>query len=134
MFEVPSIADLNLGLTLPALTLALGACILLLVDALFIPKDKKIRTAWLALIGIGASFTINLFTFNQSGTAFLGMFAADGFTSLAVVAGALGVAAGFPLADPAIGLVITLAILRIVWQAGGQVLSRLMDGGKESGE
>jgi len=82
MFEVPSIADLNLGLTLPALTLALGACILLLVDALFIPKDKKIRTAWLALIGIGASFTINLFTFNQSGTAFLGMFAADGFTSL----------------------------------------------------
>jgi len=82
MFEVPSIADLNLGLTLPALTLALGACLLLLVDVVFIPHDKKIRTAWLALIGIGASFTINLFTFNQSGTAFLGMFVADKFTGV----------------------------------------------------
>ena len=39
----------------------------------------------------------------------------DGFTSLAVVAGAAGVALGFELADPLVGLGISLAIMRIVW-------------------
>jgi divalent metal cation (Fe/Co/Zn/Cd) transporter len=37
----------------------------------------------------------------------------DGMTSLAVVLGAAGVVAGFPLADPLIGLVITIAILAV---------------------
>jgi cation diffusion facilitator family transporter len=41
----------------------------------------------------------------------------DGFVSLAVVAGAAVVAAGFRLGDPIIGLVITLVILRITWQS-----------------
>ena len=41
----------------------------------------------------------------------------DGFTSLAVLAGAIGVWLGFPLADPIVGLLIALAILRIVWQS-----------------
>ncbi|AKB34927.1 Cobalt-zinc-cadmium resistance protein [Methanosarcina siciliae C2J] len=36
---------------------------------------------------------------------------ADGYTSLAVLFGAIGVWLGCPLADPIIGLVITLAIL-----------------------
>ncbi len=53
---------------------------------------------------------------------------ADGFTSLAVVGGAAGVGLGFPLADPIIGLLITAFILKIVWEAGGQVLGRMMDG------
>lgn len=52
----------------------------------------------------------------------------DGLTSLAVVLGAIGVALGFPLADPLIGLVITIAILGIVWQSAGAVLSRMLDG------
>ncbi|MBL8161180.1 MAG: NADH-quinone oxidoreductase subunit N [Anaerolineae bacterium] len=81
MFEVPTIADLNLGMTLPALSLAFGASILLLVDILFIPRDRKVLTAWLALVGVIVSFVVNLFTYNQSGSAFLGMFVADGFTS-----------------------------------------------------
>ena len=38
----------------------------------------------------------------------------DGFTSLAVVAGALGVLAGFPLADPIVGLLITVAVLVVL--------------------
>ncbi|WP_397469443.1 cation diffusion facilitator family transporter [Pseudonocardia charpentierae] len=38
----------------------------------------------------------------------------DGFTSLAVVAGALGVMAGFPLADPIVGSVRTVAILIVL--------------------
>jgi cation diffusion facilitator family transporter len=41
----------------------------------------------------------------------------DAFVSLAVVAGAAVVAAGFRLGDPIIGLVITLVILRITWQS-----------------
>jgi cation diffusion facilitator family transporter len=41
----------------------------------------------------------------------------DAFVSLAVVASAAVVAAGFRLGDPIIGLVITLVILRITWQS-----------------
>ena len=52
----------------------------------------------------------------------------DGFTSLAVVFGAFGVQMGFPLADPVVGIVITLAILVIVKDAGMMMFSRVMDG------
>lgn len=52
----------------------------------------------------------------------------DGWTSLAVLVGALGVWLGYPLADPLVGLLITMAILRIVWQSGTVVFTRLLDG------
>ncbi|ESX49070.1 cation diffusion facilitator family transporter [Mesorhizobium sp. C416B] len=52
----------------------------------------------------------------------------DGFTSLAVVLGAIGVWLGFPLADPIIGLLITIAIFAIVWQSSKAVLTRMLDG------
>jgi cation diffusion facilitator family transporter len=51
----------------------------------------------------------------------------DGFTSLAVVAGALGVAAGFPQADPIVGLLISGAILLVLKDAVTSVFGRLMD-------
>jgi cation diffusion facilitator family transporter len=51
----------------------------------------------------------------------------DGFTSLAVVIGAAGVALGFPLADPIIGLAITVAILFVLRDAAREVFRRLMD-------
>ena len=51
----------------------------------------------------------------------------DGFTSLAVVAGAVGVAAGWPDADPIVGLLISVAILGVLWGAGRDVMRRLMD-------
>ncbi|GAB3301751.1 cation diffusion facilitator family transporter [Geodermatophilus aquaeductus] len=51
----------------------------------------------------------------------------DGFTSLAVLAGAGGVAAGFPLADPVVGLVITVAILAVLRTAARDVYRRVMD-------
>ena len=41
----------------------------------------------------------------------------DGFVSLGVVATAFFVAVGLKLADPIIGLVITLVILRITWES-----------------
>ena len=52
----------------------------------------------------------------------------DGLTSLAVVLGATGVWLGFPLADPIVGLLITIAILGIVWQSATAVLTRMLDG------
>lgn len=52
----------------------------------------------------------------------------DGFTSLAVAAGAIGVAAGFPLADPIVGLAITAAILVVLKGAATEVFRRLLDG------
>ena len=41
----------------------------------------------------------------------------DGFVSLGVVASALLVASGLPVADPIIGLVITAVILKITWDS-----------------
>src|SRR5215211_5856335 len=51
----------------------------------------------------------------------------DGFTSLAVLAGAIGVWMGFPLLDPIIGLGIGAAILGIVWKSAQDMWHRLMD-------
>lgn len=52
----------------------------------------------------------------------------DGWTSLAVLFGAIGVWFGFPLADPLIGLGITIAIFFIVWDSIKAVLLRALDG------
>ncbi|TIX45219.1 MAG: cation transporter [Mesorhizobium sp.] len=52
----------------------------------------------------------------------------DGLTSLAVVIGAIGVWLGFSLADPIVGLLITIAIFGIVWQSARSVLTRMLDG------
>jgi len=51
----------------------------------------------------------------------------DGFTSLAVLLGAGGVALGWPWADPVVGLVITVAILFVLRGAAREVYRRLMD-------
>ena len=51
----------------------------------------------------------------------------DGFTSLAVLLGAGGVALGWSWADPVIGLAITVAILGVLRSAVRQVAARLMD-------
>jgi len=52
---------------------------------------------------------------------------ADGFTSLAVLVGAGGVALGWSWADPAVGLAITVAILFVLKDAAREVYRRLMD-------
>jgi cation diffusion facilitator family transporter len=46
---------------------------------------------------------------------------ADAYVSLAVIASAAVVALGVPIADPLIGLAITLVILRITWQSWATV-------------
>ncbi|MET4589399.1 cation diffusion facilitator family transporter [Arthrobacter sp. 754] len=52
----------------------------------------------------------------------------DGFTSLAVVAGVVGVWLGFPLADPIVGLLISAAIGVLLWGTVRDVGRRLLDG------
>jgi cation diffusion facilitator family transporter len=69
---------------------------------------------------------------NRIGSAALradGMHArTDGLTSLGVVAGALGVGLGFPLADPIVGLIIAGAIGSMLVVAARDVFRRLLDG------
>lgn len=52
----------------------------------------------------------------------------DGWTSLAVLFGAIGVWLGYPLADPIVGLVITVAIFAIVIESGKSIFTRMLDG------
>ncbi len=51
----------------------------------------------------------------------------DGLTSLAALVGLIGVWFGFPLADPLAGLIITVVIAFVVFDATKNVLSRLLD-------
>jgi cation diffusion facilitator family transporter len=93
---------------------------------------------WVAaagLIGFVGNETVALYRIRvgrQIGSAALvadGLHArTDGFTSLAVLFGVGGVALGFPLADPIVGLLITVAILAVLWTAARDVFRRLMDG------
>ncbi|MBI4525894.1 MAG: cation transporter [Deltaproteobacteria bacterium] len=52
----------------------------------------------------------------------------DGLTSLGVLFSAVGVGLGYPLADAIIGFLISVAILRTVWESGKAVFTRLLDG------
>jgi cation diffusion facilitator family transporter len=51
----------------------------------------------------------------------------DALTSLAVVLGAIGVGIGWQLADPIVGLLITVAILGVLRSAARDIYRRLMD-------
>ncbi len=88
-----------------------------------------------ALIGFAGNEAVAVFrirTGQQIGSAALiadGQHSrVDGFTSLAVLVGAIGVALGVPILDPLIGLAITIAILFIVRDAATAVFRRLLDG------
>src|SRR5271157_4643957 len=51
----------------------------------------------------------------------------DGFTSLGVLLGVIGIRLGFPLADSLIGFVIGTTILVVTWNSGRELWYRLMD-------
>jgi cation diffusion facilitator family transporter len=57
----------------------------------------------------------------------------DGFVSLGVVASAIAVALGEPIADPIIGLAITIVILKITWDAWRAVRGNEPDAPAEPG-
>ncbi|MFI9415363.1 cation diffusion facilitator family transporter [Nocardia gamkensis] len=99
-----------------------------------VPLDHVGWVAAAGLIGFLGNETVALYRIRvgrRIGSAALvadGLHArTDGFTSLAVLLGAGGVALGFPLADPIVGLLITVAILAVLRTAARDVLRRLMD-------
>jgi cation diffusion facilitator family transporter len=52
---------------------------------------------------------------------------ADGLTSLGVLGSVGGMWLGYPLADPLVGVLIALAILKMTWESGKAVFLRLLD-------
>lgn len=106
------------------------------IDRLLHPAtvDYLPLVAIAGLVGFGGNELVAIYRIRvgrQIGSAALvadGVHArTDGLTSLAVVLGAAGVALGFPIADPLVGLLITVAILLVLWHAGREVFARLLD-------
>jgi len=107
------------------------------IDRLIHPREV-VHLGWLAAAGVigffgneaVAVFRIKVGRQINSAALIADGFHArtDGLTSFAVVVGAFGVSIGFPLADPIVGLLITVAILGIVWQSANAVVTRMLDG------
>ncbi|WP_328823387.1 cation diffusion facilitator family transporter [Metallococcus carri] len=106
------------------------------IDRLIHPRDVTHlwAVAIAALIGFAGNEIVARYRIRvgrQIGSAALvadGLHArTDGFTSLAVLLGAGGVALGWRAADPIVGLLITVAILGVLRSAVKQVGARLMD-------
>lgn len=106
------------------------------VDRLLHPRD--VTHLWAVALAAAIGFIGNewvaryrIATGRRIGSAALvadGLHArTDGFTSLAVLLGAVGVALGWRAADPIIGLAITVAILAALRDAARHVYHRLMD-------
>jgi cation diffusion facilitator family transporter len=115
---------------------AIGAAYIA-IDRLFHPQTVGLIWAVMAASVIGflgneAVARIRIKVGRKIGSAALiadGLHArTDGFTSLSVLIGAAGVWLGYPLADPIIGLFISILISRVVWQSSKAVFLRLLDG------
>lgn len=98
------------------------------------PVSGLLAVAVAALIGFAGNELVAWYrvrTGRKIGSAALvadGLHArADGFTSLAVLLGVGGAALGWEWADPAVGLLITVAILAVLRQAARDIYRRLMD-------
>ena len=106
------------------------------IDRLFNPQDIQYVGVvfWAGVIGFFGNELVALYRIRvgkQIGSAALvadGHHArVDGFTSLAVAAGAAGVWMGFELADPIVGIVVSIAILGVLRTAARDIYRRLMD-------
>lgn len=106
------------------------------IDRLFNPQEIQYLGVvfWAGVIGFFGNELVALYRIRvgkQIGSAALvadGHHArVDGFTSLAVAAGAAGVWMGFELADPIVGIVVSVAILGVLRTAARDIYRRLMD-------
>jgi NADH-quinone oxidoreductase subunit N len=83
---------------LPLIILIAWACAFLLAD-LFIPKERKGITAFLAALGLAVTLGFTLTQIGQSGTGFNGMVTLDGFSTftsaLILISGLLGIALAY---------------------------------------
>jgi hypothetical protein len=66
MFVLPTLAELNLVAVLPATIVAVGMCLLLLLD-LWVPAERKVVTAWYAIGILALAFVANILIYNRPG-------------------------------------------------------------------
>ncbi|MFT3890671.1 MAG: NADH-quinone oxidoreductase subunit N [Anaerolineales bacterium] len=89
-----TLTSLDYKVITPYLVLTVWACVLLLVD-LFLPKDRKGITAFLAALGLAITLGLTLTQIGSEGSGFMGMVTLDGFSTfvnaLLLVSGLLGV-------------------------------------------
>jgi NADH-quinone oxidoreductase subunit N len=90
--------QLDFSIILPLTILIAWACALLLTD-LFIPKERKGITAFLAALGLALTLGFTLTQIGREGTGFNGMVTLDGFSTftsaLILVSGLLGIALAY---------------------------------------
>ena len=90
--------QLDFYILLPLTILIAWACALLLAD-LFIPKDRKGITAFLAALGLAVTLGFTVTQVGREGTGFNGMVTLDGFSTftsaLILVSGLLGIALAY---------------------------------------
>lgn len=83
---------------LPFIILTVWACLLLLAD-LFIPKDRKGITAFLAALGLAVTLGFTISQIGREGSGFNGMVTFDGFSTfvnaLILISGLLGIALAY---------------------------------------
>ncbi|MFN8378375.1 MAG: NADH-quinone oxidoreductase subunit N [Anaerolineae bacterium] len=79
MLYIPTLEQLNLMAALPVIAVATWACVLVLVD-LMLPKSRKGLIPWLVVGNLVFALVATLLTYNDNGSAFLGMYRADAFT------------------------------------------------------
>jgi NADH-quinone oxidoreductase subunit N len=90
--------QLDFSIILPLTILIAWACVLLLVD-LFISKDRKGITAFLAALGLALTLGFTVTQIGREGTGFNGMVTLDGFSTftsaLILISGLLGIALSY---------------------------------------
>jgi NADH-quinone oxidoreductase subunit N len=90
--------QLDFYILLPLIILIAWACALLLAD-LFIPKERKGITAFLAALGLAVTLGFTVTQIGRSGTGFNGMVTLDGFSTftsaLILISGLLGIALAY---------------------------------------
>jgi NADH-quinone oxidoreductase subunit N len=90
--------QLDFSIILPLTILIAWACALLLVD-LFIPKERKGITAFLAALGLALTLGFTVTQIGREATSFNGMVTLDGFatftSALILVSGLLGIALAY---------------------------------------
>jgi len=90
--------QLDFSIILPLTILIAWACVLLLVD-LFIPKDRKGITAFLAALGLALTLGFTVTQIGREATSFNGMVTLDGFSTftsaLILLSGLLGIALAY---------------------------------------
>jgi len=90
--------QIDFSILLPLIILTAWACALLLAD-LFIPKDRKGITAFLAALGLALTLGFTLTQIGREATSFNGMVTLDGFSTftsaLILISGLLGIALAY---------------------------------------